>query len=220
MLYKIFLFALIICFLNSCKQNHTKEDKGETNKDSISLSSDKDQPKKEISKEVIRKYGIKSAKITFTTQIADVEGLRILYFDNYGKDECEEIYEKGKLTESTLSFNNFMYKIIHKDKSAYKLGPTRTGVAYKFDWQQLPDKLKKEGRVIKTQNKEVAGKICEAYKMENAGIVTEFAGWNNICLFTEQKTKQGNSFSKAIKIEENIKIEPEKFSLSKDLMVK
>jgi hypothetical protein len=157
-----------------------------------------------------RKYKIKSGIITFETSVARLKGKEILYFDDYGNKELLEKYTGDKLKEVTLADGTTMYKIKPDQKTAYKMGDANRGLAYKFDWDEIETQTQ-ETKAKKLANITVAGKDCESYTYENKGMTTTFAGWNNICLFTEQKMKMGTSVSKAVSIEEDAVIAPEKF---------
>ena len=77
-----------------------------------------------------------------------------------------------------------------------------------------------KGQAIKTENVTIAGKTCESYKIENAGVITEFAGTQGICLYALQKSKVGNALAQAASIQENVKIPAETFSIPKGFVTK
>jgi len=167
----------------------------------------------------IRKYGIKSGVITFETSVGRLKGKEILYFDDYGSKELMEKYSGEKLKEATLADGATMYTIKFDQKTAYKMGNASRGVAYKFDWNEIAAD-DKDTKARKQANVTIAGKDCESYSYENKGMTTTFAGWKNICLFTEQKMKMGTSVSKAVSIEENAAIAPDKFKVPAGFEVK
>ncbi len=166
------------------------------------------------------KYSLKSGIVTFDTKIADNPGKKILYFDDYGLKEREDYYEDDKLRESVLTDGKIKYKVSYNDKTALNLGIAQRGIAYKVDWNEIPASQKKNGFAIKLENINVSGKTCESYKIDNAGIVTTFAGWEGLCLYSQQQSKLGNALTKAVKIEENVSITPDKFKLPKGIRVK
>lgn len=166
-----------------------------------------------------RKYKIKSGIITFETSVAQLKGKEILYFDDYGSKELLEKYSGDKLKEITLADGTTMYKIKPDQKIANKMGDANRGLAYKFDWNEIETQTQGT-KAKKLANITIAGKDCESYTYENKGMTTTFAGWNNICLFTEQKMKIGTSVSKAISIEENAVIAPEKFQVPAGFEIK
>ncbi len=166
------------------------------------------------------KYGIKSGIITFETDIAGTKGMKKLYFDDYGKLEREVFYDEEIPREGYVTAGGFLYRILYKQKTAYRLGPAKSGSAYRFSWNSVPDIEKKEGHAIKTENVKIAGKICESYKLDNSGIITKFAGWQGICLYAMQMSKVGNAEAKAVKIKENVPIPEEMFEIPRGFKVK
>lgn len=167
----------------------------------------------------VKKYQIKSGIVTFETTMAGIKGKEILYFDDYGMKELLEKYSDEQLNEATLCDGTSMYKIKYDQKAAYRMGNAIRGVAYKFDWNEIPS-ADQGTKAKKLANVNIAGKDCESYSYENSGMTTTYAGWNNICLFTEQKMKVGSSVSKAVSIDENAVIAPEKFKIPANFEVK
>lgn len=166
-----------------------------------------------------KKYQIKSGIITFETTIAGKKGKEILYFDDYGAKELIEKYSNDQLKEAKLADGSTMYTIKYDQKTAYKMGDASRGAAYKFDWNEIS--ASSQGtKAKKLENVTIAGKDCESYSYESSGMMTVFAGWKNICLLTEQKMKVGSSVTKAVKIEENVVIAPEKFRVPAGFAIK
>jgi hypothetical protein len=159
-----------------------------------------------------KKYAIKSGIVTFEVVMVGMKSKEILYFDDYGMKELQEKYEEGKLVEASLADGKTMYKIKYDKKIAYKTGDAVRGLAYKFDWNEIP--AKDQGtKAKKLPNMTVAGKNCESYSYDSGSAKTTYAGWNNICLFFEQKMSFGNSTTKAVKVEENVAIPADKFKV-------
>ena len=150
----------------------------------------------------------------------DTSRTKTLYFDNYGRNEREDYFEGNKLRESLLTSGKTIYKVRYLDKTAFNMGIATRGVAYRFDWNEVPEKQKKDGFAIKTEAMNIAGKACESYKIDNAGVITIFAGWGGICLYTMQESKQGSAITKAISFQENTSIPAETFKLPKGIRVK
>ena len=42
----------------------------------------------------------------------------------------------------------------------------------------------------------IAGKVCESYRVDNAGVVTTFAGWGGICLYYSAEIQAGTCRNK------------------------
>lgn len=163
----------------------------------------------------LTKYGIKSGIIEFVTDIAGTKGSKMLYFDDYGKLEREVFYDGDTPKEAYVTAEGSLYKIIYRQKMAYRLGPAKRGSAYKFDWNAVPESEKKDGHAIKTENINIAGKTCESFKIDNSGVITEFAGWQGICLYAKQQSRVGIAVSRAIKIQENVPVPDIMFEIPK-----
>ncbi len=170
---------------------------------------------------VAKKYQIKSAKVTFKTEITGIFGESILYFDDYGAKELLEKYKKGILTEATLADGKELYAIKYDQKAAYKMTGAERGVAYRFDWNEISTS-DRGANAKKLPNVTIAGKNCESYSFETPSIQTIYAGWKNICLLTELKMKMkiGKSITKADRIEENVIIPAEKFKIPAGFQIK
>jgi len=159
----------------------------------------------------IHKYQIKSAIVTFETEIAGMKGKTILYFDNYGSMELEERYMGDKLEEADLCDGKMLYKLNYNKKIAYSMSACSRGTAYKFDWSEISDEDKKE-KAKKLPNVTLAGKDCESYSYTSGTITSVFAGWGNITMMQEQENPYGGTFSRAVSIEENASIPADKFA--------
>ena len=171
-----------------------------------------------------KKYDIKSGIVTFETTMKmgsmTVAGKAILYFDDYGMKECKDTYKDGKLAESYFSDGKTLYKVIHKDKTAYKSGDAFRGTEFKFDWNEVSNKDKKAGKAKLVPDMTVAGKVCQAFEHSDRGNTTTFAGWSGITLLTEMKSRRMTSVSRAVKIEENAKVPATKFAVPAGYAVK
>lgn len=171
-----------------------------------------------------KKYDIKSGIVTFETTMK-MSGITIMkkdivYFDDYGMKECKDTYEGDKITESFFSDGKSLYKVIHNNKTVYKAGNAYRGTEFRFDWNEISAKEKKDGTAKLLPDMKIAGKTCRAFERTDQGTTTTFAGWNGITLLTELKSKSMSSVSKAVKIEENAKIPAAKFAVPAGYAVK
>jgi hypothetical protein len=171
-----------------------------------------------------KKYHIKSAIITFDNTITimgmAVKQKQILYFDDYGIRECKELYEDTTLMESVISDSKDVYRVVFEEKTAYKKGNGATGTEPVFGWNEIPAADKKSGKAKKLDAMTIAGKTCEAYEYTDGDAKTIIAGWNNIRLFVDLKSKEINSVSKAVSIKENVAIPVQKFKLPRGFAIK
>ena len=171
-----------------------------------------------------RKYDIKSGIISFETITKAgpviIAKKHIVYFDDYGKKECREDFDGDTLKESYFSDGKNLYKVMHAERTAYRTGKAARGTEMRYDWNEVPEHHKREGDAKKLANMIIAGKNCESFQQSVGGTTTKFAGWNHICLFTEQNSAGMNSVSKAVKIEGNVSVPGEKFKVPDGYRVK
>lgn len=155
----------------------------------------------------IKKYQLKSATITYQTAMkaAGYEGVgkSIVYFDDYGNKERKDSYdEEGNLKETFFSDGKTLYLLIHKNKAAFNRGSAYRGTEFKFDWNEIPSKDKESGKAKKAANETIAGKDCEVFHYGNDQADSKYAGWKNICLYTEVVSSGTSSIIKAVEIKE------------------
>jgi hypothetical protein len=172
----------------------------------------------------IKKYNIKSGIVRFELVIKsgsmNITQKLVVSFDDYGMKECKDKYNGDKLTESYLSDGKTLYSVMHAKKIAYKRGDAFRGTEVRFDWNDISDKDKKEGRATKIANMKVAAKDCEAYQTTTASGKSTFAGWSHILLYFDLRATASQSTMTATKIEENANIPPGKFAIPADYQVK
>ncbi len=165
----------------------------------------------------MKKYDIKSGIVTFE-DVFDIGSTqmkvkRVLYFDDYGMKECEEKFDDNGLKESHYSDGKELYTAMHAQKTVYHRGTASRGTAFRFDWEEISSSDRQSGAARQLPHMTVAGKDCESFEIIDAkgGTTTKFAGWNHVCLYTEARTKYGNSTMRAVKVEENVPVPAEKF---------
>ncbi|MGA1977128.1 MAG: hypothetical protein ABSG89_04655 [Bacteroidales bacterium] len=167
-----------------------------------------------------KKYGIKSGIVTFESTSMGMTFKAVLNFDDYGSREAEERYGfDNKVSEMTICDGTNRYSLVYKTKTAIKKGACNSGTAYRFDWNEA-SKAGPEYKVQKLANVKIAGKDCESFSLVSSGNTIVYAGWNNICLLIDQNTQLGKVTYKAVSIEENATIPPEKFKVPADFQVK
>ena len=167
----------------------------------------------------VKKYPIKSGIVTFDMDMMSIKQKTILYFDDYGVKEAEEKYDGDAVKEMDLCDGKTRYTIMYAKKTAYSSGDCYRGTAYKFDWNEI-SKADKQYKVKKLANVNIAGKDCESYSMNSGDYPTVFAGWQNVLLYQETKTKYGTIIKKAVKVEGDASIPAEKFKIPEGFTVK
>lgn len=172
-----------------------------------------------------KKYPLKSGVITFTQTGAPGSAKIIVYFDDYGIRERHESYDtKGNLTEVRFADGKNMYKIDHQnsdDKVAWIMGSGRFGTEMKFEVEPYrKEKHKKKHNYKRLPDMEILGRKCNAYSTESRAGKTTFAGWNNILLYSEVKTKFGDMLTRAVRFDENASVSADRFQVPAGYEVK
>lgn len=209
---QFFTSVALASMLISCGGNTSESS---ASGDSASVS---EQPTTEAAAFTIKKYPIKSGIITFDNDMLGINQKSVLYFDDYGTKETNETYDNDAVKEMRICDGKKNYTVNFQQKSAYEIGACSRGIAYKFDWDEI-SKADQKYKVKKGPNMTIAGKDCESYSMEASEYPTTFAGWNNICLYQETKSKFGTVTMKAVKVEE-VDVPAEKFQVPAGFEIK
>jgi len=172
----------------------------------------------------IKKYDIKSGVVTFeiTMHIGqmNITQKAVVSFDDYGMKECKDLYNGDNLKESYFSDGKELYSVQYAKKIAYDRGKAYSGTEKRYDWNDISDKDKKDGVARKIPNMNVAGKSCEAFETGPANGKTTYAGWSHILLYLDSVGSTSQSTIKAVKIEENVNVSPDKFKVPAGFEVK
>jgi hypothetical protein len=165
----------------------------------------------------VKKYDIKSGIVTYESNMKmgdyEIKGKIIVYFDDYGMKECRETYSDNKLEDSYFSDGKDLFLVKHRQKAAFKQGPAYRGTELRVEWTEFgTEKDRQSGKYKKLPAMEIAGKKCEMFVYyDGKGTVTTYGGWDKILMYLKVKTKSMDTVQKAVKVEENAKIPPEKF---------
>lgn len=210
----LFVLILIATFW-ACENKNSKETSQSADSNPVAIAS----ALPETPSGGIKKYPLKSGIITFDNNMMGIKEKSVLFFDDYGMKEAEDKYDGETMKETNLCDGQKHYTINHAEKTAYDAGSCYRGIAYKFDWNEI-SQADKEYKVKKGPDMTIAGKICESYSMVTDDYPTTFAGWNNILLYQETKSKYGTIILKAVKVEENVSIPAEKLQIPKGYTIK
>jgi hypothetical protein len=167
----------------------------------------------------VKKYDIKTGIITFDLimKMGDMEIKQktIVYFDEYGMKECKDTYSGAKLEESYLSDGKDLYLLKHKQKKAFKQGTASRGTELRVEWSEFGTEADRQaGKYKKLAALTVAGKNCEVFEYNDGeGTITKYGGWNKILLYQDTKSSSVQSIQRAVKVEENVTISPDKFKV-------
>jgi hypothetical protein len=169
----------------------------------------------------VKKYQIKSGIVTMEMSMTmgskRVTAIKVVItFDDYGLKECRDTYSGDKIRDSLISDGENLYLVVHGEQAVYNRGPASQGTEFRFDGERM--KSLKEAKKI--PNMTIAGKDCEAFELPAQKGVTIMAGWSNICLYMRSSQQSGTVINKAIKLEENAEIPPDKFKVPSGFTLK
>lgn len=166
-----------------------------------------------------KKYDIKSGIVTYESimKMGDMEikEKTIVYFDDYGMKECKETYSGDRLKESYFSNGKDLYRVRHDEKTAYKQGSAYRGTELRVEWTEFgTEEERQAGKYKKLPSITVAGKNCEMFEYNDGkGNITRYGGWNKILLYMDLQTGGVQNIQRALKVEENAQVPPEKFQV-------
>jgi uncharacterized lipoprotein YehR (DUF1307 family) len=154
---------------------------------------------------------------------------QILYFDDYGKKEVkittteiEMMGIKSKLEEVEINADGYFTKYDVEKKTGTKMkSPGSLGSAQGFpgDLDNITKELMEQYKLKDLGKKEIAGKECKGFGMDIMGMGSEVWVWKNIPLYTKvYLTKDSEPMEiKAIKVEIDVPVPPEKFQVPADV---
>jgi hypothetical protein len=166
-----------------------------------------------------KKYDIKSGIVTYESVMKmsgmEIKKKLIVYFEDFGMKECKETYSADRLSESFFSDGKDLYLAKHDNKKAFKQGTASRGTELRVEWSEFgTEKERKAGIYKKLPVMTVAGKSCDMFEYNDGkGSITKYGGWNKILLYMDMQTKSLQSTQTAVKVEENVKVPPEKFQI-------
>jgi hypothetical protein len=166
-----------------------------------------------------KKYDIKSGIVTYEQIMKmgkmEIKEKIVVYFDDYGMKECKDTYSDDKVEESYLSDGKDLYIVKPKQKKAFRQGTASRGTELRVEWTEFGTEAdRKAGKYKKLTAMTVAGKNCEVFEYNDGeGTITRYGGWNKILLYMDLQTKSTQSTQRAVKVEENVTISPDKFKV-------
>lgn len=172
-----------------------------------------------------KKYDIKSGVVTYDQVMKmgklEMKNKLIVYFDDYGMKECRETYEDNELKETYFSDGKDLYSTKASRKTAYKRGSASRGTELRVEWSEFgTEQDRRSGKYKKLPSRTIAGKSCEMIQYDDGkGSVSVYGGWSKILLYMDLKTKGVVTTQQAVKIEENVKVPPSKFSVPADYKI-
>ena len=174
----------------------------------------------------VKKYGMKSGIVSYSTETMGTKVKSTLYFDDYGKVEClETVFEMdlGDSKEVThnraLTKDGYLYSFDIEKKTGTKraISPRLSG---QYDFANMSDKMRKEYQLKELGSEKFLGRECKKYSMNNKDMEMRgtFLIWNNIPLKSETNAGGMDAKMIATKVEENGKIPAGMFEVPKDVV--
>jgi len=184
-------------------------------------------PAKEKSTDFSKRYGIKSGAIEYTLS-GSQQGTKTLYFDDWGMKQSEHtisILSVGKFTKTMNLLNiiegEFQYTINMDSKSGTKKrNPILKDIEelkYEKSFNEFGEQMLLKSGAVKIGEEKFLDKNCSVYEIKSAG--TKMWIWKWLTIKSETISGGVNISLIANKIEENISVAAENFSIPKDAAI-
>jgi hypothetical protein len=166
----------------------------------------------------IKKYDIKSGIVTLelvsTVGGTKIKMTRIVYFDDYGTKECEEIYSNGKLSGVFFCDGKNKIGLNLKSKKAHIQERSDRGTGMRVDIHDLGTKEDiQSGKVKKIEPMKIAGQTCEMIQAGKGSDLTIYGGWYHVMVYMKSDGSSVKTLIKAVKLEPNAAVPKEKFEI-------
>ena len=163
------------------------------------------------------RFGMKSGIITYEASMLLMKQDVVIYFDNYGKDTRTEIHFNmlGKeVNNITISDSAWVHSWDPESMTGSRF-PMDVKSPDNINFNKLTDELKKELKIKEEGSEVVLGRNCVVYSLnaEASGIKGTYVIWKGIALRTETVARGQKVEMKAVKIEENVPIPPDRFKV-------
>ncbi len=166
-----------------------------------------------------KRYSVKSGIITMEMDMMGQTITQTTYFDDYGAKQATLSDFRGRKSRNiTVDGQNIM--IDDEAKTAVRMpggGRGPMGGGPQIDFSNLDEKTIKKNKVKEVGQEEVAGKLCTvySYRVMMMGQVMNAKAWvyKGITLRTSMMTDFGDMGSKAVKLEEDVEIDPAMFTV-------
>jgi hypothetical protein len=165
--------------------------------------------------QTVNKYDIKSGVVTLEieTKVStmEIKMTKIVYFDDYGKKQCEETYSDGKLSSVVFSDGKDKISLSPGKKTARKEeGAGEQGIGPRVEINFFGTTKDVESGVVKKMpSMTLAGQTCEVFQITRGSNTQTYAGWNKVMVYTKTEGTE----IKAVKIEPNATVPKEKFQV-------
>jgi hypothetical protein len=164
------------------------------------------------------RYDIKSGIVTLDSVITmgqtQIKTQKKVYFDEYGLKECQETYVNGKLSGVLLGDGKDKIALLLKAKKAARQGSGQYGIGTRVDLNDLGTKQDLAAGTVKPGAPlTLDGQTCEVVLVVKNGHTTVYGGWHKVLVYLKTGGQGMSTEIKAVKLEANAPVPPEKFQV-------
>lgn len=163
------------------------------------------------------KYALKSGIVEYTTQVMGMDAKQLLYFDDYGKMEAQDVQMEimgTAIHTVTINRDGYIYNIDMVKKTGTKVLATPIN-SVSIDFENLSEQMIKDMNITKEGTEEFLGRICEKLGIDytKMGLKGTYLVYKGVALLVD--TEMGAMKMKLIadKFTENASIPAEKFEI-------
>lgn len=221
-IFYAFTFAAAIA-LSSCG-NSSGEKGNETNDSTKAPSADAAAPAEQKGK-----YSLKSGIVTFDSEAMGMKMPVTLYFDDYGKKECELITmememmgTKVETRNATITKDGYVYSVDLVNKTGNKMKQVTSAADFKnMDFSNMSNEFLEKMHMKKEGTETICGKTCDVFSIDNPDMKMKgtVAIWNSIAM--KMNVDMGGLVitRNATKFEENAEVPADKFDIPADIKI-
>jgi hypothetical protein len=177
-----------------------------------------------------KKYDIKSGIVTYDVVMSmgsmEIKSKQIVYFDEYGLVECQEEFSgggEGGMEINTVNFvkDGIRYSYSPSNRRGMKSKAMGSGVAARFDAMDMSAAQKTEYHFKELGSETICGRPCDGVFLSTSAGDTKTFGWNHIMLRIDVENAKMSirTSTVAVKVEENVAIPAEKFTVPADVVM-
>ncbi len=217
-MYSFLMMVALIIAISTSSCNNAKEGK-ESNTDSNNVTTT---IKMDANSANVKKYSMKSGKVTSTAEVMGLTQNMITYFDDYGAKECIETSGEmmgRKQLNRTIMTKDFIYQLDILNKAGVKTKKSEAIFGADIDFSKVDEEMLQKQKMKRTGTENFLGRTCDKYTIDNEKIKGYFLVWNNMPLKTEGEAMKMKIKIEASKIEENVSIPAEVFEVPADFKI-
>lgn len=168
-----------------------------------------------------KRYEVKSGKVTMEMDMMGQTMVQEIYFDDYGAKQATVSNMMGQ-TMRMLVVDGKNVMVNDADKTAMSM-PAMGPELDRINFLNLDEKTVKKNRIKVLGEETVAGKTCKkySYKMLMMGQAQTVTAWvyKGITLKSSINTDFGEMIQEAVRIEEDITVKPEMFTVPEGVKI-